>query len=348
MAKKHKKSKSPIPGDDVPPAEEKSIPDSDAPATPPETEPTLEEDAVDSNVVENEVTPQDVEPEKTDASPQEDTEDSGIHEEGAAPEDFEFLKPPDLPVKKREPFIRASTLFLILLILGLSGALYYQNQEKSKTVSDLQKNLTGMQSRIDSLDDGKLDDQSGRQIAQAVKSLRSEVRTLKQETNEDAPPEESVPPAESPEIKNQPAPLSETPDGDISDSEIAEAPKAFESAQEIREELAGEPEVVEDDIEGSDVPNEEPAENFAEETEPAEESPPEEADEVTDPDPALQVAALPPPAEEEETAPPQSKVQRNKATRQYLDFIENSAIKFGELMQAGLKKTRDYLANLVK
>jgi hypothetical protein len=341
MAKKHKKSKSPLPGDDAPLPEE-STPDSESPAIPPEIDATLEEDAV--APVENEITPLDEGPEKTDTLPEEDTGDSNINEEDAAPEDFEFLKPPAPPEHKKEPFIRASTLFLILLILGLSGALYYQNQEKSKTVSDLQKNLSGMQSQLDSLDDGKLDDQSGRQIAQAVKSLSSEVRTLKQEANESAPDEEIFPPSEPPELITQPAPGSETQEGDIADSEIAEAPQPFESAQEIIEEPSEEPEVVEEEIEVSEATDEEPTENFAEETEPAEEPAPVEMDEVIESAP--QVAELSSPAEEEE--PPPSKVQRNRATREYLDFIENSAVKFGELMKLGLQKTRDYLADLVK
>ena len=76
--------------------------------------------------------------------------------------------------------------------------------------------------------------------------------------------------------------------------------------------------------------------------EPAEEPAPVEMDEVIESAP--QVAELSSPAEEEE--PPPSKVQRNRATREYLDFIENSAVKFGELMKLGLQKTRDYLSEL--
>ncbi len=359
MARKSKKNK-PLPDDEPPLAE---------PGEP------LASEAVGSGDADfPEIIPDSAEEEKPGEQPPESKEPAPLEEPGAIPDittpdsadetrtPEEDEEPgPDMPPYEpaplaREPLVKPGTLFLLALIIGGGGLLFYQNLEMARSTAELKESLAKIENRLESLASEKMDEKSGVMIAQAVKTLKEDVRILKERQEEPATPPVPEPTADAPEaeIAVDPRLLEGDPEDEGESEKQAEAeapqvaavtPPAVEEkevpAEEPASEAAGEkPEAAKATPEAAEAAPE------AEGGEEAE-APEDEADDE-EPEPAK---TQPKEANEEEPevveAPPaeaptvEEQAERTPVVRDYLNFIEDSARKFSRLLQSGLDRLRE-------
>jgi len=297
--------------------------------------------------------------------------------EEPTPESDTTVLPPIEPAasSKKETFVRPGSLFLLLLVLGLSGGLYYQNQKTAKSAENLKSEIAALEARIGAAETNKMDEKSGVLIAQAVKSLREEIAGLKKipPASSAVAPAPLAPPEAQNAVDEAPAPV-EVPDSEIAvDPHLtAEKPEMIEGSGE--EEPAEEMEAAQEsaDSETAQAPDAEEEEAAAEEEAPgeavAEEEAPQEAaaaedspeetateeenhEEPAEAEPAPEIETAHEPVEEKaavahspETKTPKAektRVERTPVVRDYLNFIEDSARRFTDLIKKGFARTRD-------
>jgi len=259
----------------------------------------------------------------------------------------------------REPLVKPGTLLFLALIIGGGGLLFYQNLEVARSNAELKESLAKIESRIESITSEKMDEKSGVLIAQAVKTLKEDVRILKERVEQPGPPTQAAktqridaqePDAPVSEIAVDPRLLEGEPEDEGESEEQAGAEEAQQVADvtppagEETEDHAPAPENEEGGEESGKV--EAPPEVAEEEPEPAvaeAEAPEDEAGEE-EPEHAL---ARPEEAEEEPEvaspaeAPVAEQAGRTPVIRDYLNFIEESARKVGHLLQSGIDRLRE-------
>lgn len=259
---------------------------------------------------------------------------------------------------------RAGTFLFILVILGLGALLFYQNRETTRTARKLQDQLAKMEAQIEAIETSKMDEKSGVLIAQTIKTLKEEMRALKEGTASmamspqeapvlkaaEAPGEEPETAEEMPETEIAEAPT-ETLPGEVPDSEIAVDPRILATGSAVEEEAEApgeEPETVEEtpEAEVAAIAEPLPSEDDEAESELDQEANDEDEKAPASTEPVGEVegeaaktrATVP---EEAAHAEDEPAVERTPVVQDYLSFIEDTFRKFAGLLEKSFGKIRD-------
>jgi len=276
------------------------------------------------------------EPEDQEETPPE-TDEPSVSEDPPDPE-FEEQEGEVLPPEKKKGSGCGFFLFILLLLTGGSGYLYYTDQIPPQIREQIEPLLKPLEQQL-----ARLKPQP------APQNSKKWVSEVEKETPE-SPVQKQVetPPIEK-EIKNTRSPVEDH----VSGSQVVSAPEVDEEIANDTAEISGNATQVEPEHEPlvkkpevqTPVREEETQipEAETEEPEVVIEKPEEEKSPSAPPVMAPAPAASSKPETIEETMVTEDPAERSEAVQAYLDFVETTLKKIGELIREGFTKGKDFL-----